>query len=261
MTPISERFQKDINKNYKPIESAAEEMEYIKRAKSGDKRAADTLVFSQLKTVLAIAGYYKNSKFDMDDLMTIGTMGIYTAIEKFEFDRKCRFITYATPWIKAEIAAAVHDNDTIRLPANVIQQIKKQEKAILSGELQESDAEILKYVVKSFGEPSFAENASDHTMEDTLGIRDEDLSQVENMVGVDKILITIDDIYAEKGEDGEIIEPSRERVIYEMLFGINGNDEHTLDEVGQKFGLTRERIRQIKEKVSRDIQKRLKITV
>jgi RNA polymerase sigma factor (sigma-70 family) len=250
MIPISKRYQDDINKHYKPITDVAMEKEYIRLAKAKSKSAADVLVYSQLKTVLSIARQYKNSLLEMDDLMTIGIVGIYKAIEKFEFEKETRFITYASSWIKAEISAEVHNNDLIRHPANVLIDIRKQEKAIRNGEIKESDVEILKYVVRSFGEPTTFQ--SKNTIQDYLGSIDEDLSKVDNMIGVDKILLTIDDLYGEK---------SKERKIFELLFGLNGEDIHTLDEVGKIIGLTKERIRQIKEKACDTIQKRLKIQI
>lgn len=249
MISISTGYQNDINKHYKPITDVKAEMELIRLAKANSKAAADALVCSQLKTILTIARQYRNSLLEMDDLMTVGVMGIYRAIEKFEFEKETRFITYASNWIKAEIAAEVHNDELIRHPANVLVEIRKQEKAIRNGEIQESDAEILKYVVRSFGEPTNSQNEND-TIQDHLGIVDEDLSKVNNMVGVDKVLSTIDDLYGKE---------SKERQIFELLFGLNGEDSHTLDEVGKIVNLTRERVRQIKEKACEAIQKRLKV--
>jgi len=251
MITISQKYQNDINKHYKPITDSLEEKEYIRLAKLKNKVAADALVCSQLKTILTIARQYKNTSLAMDDLMAIGVLGIYKAIEKFEFEKETRFITYASNWIKATISAEVHENDMIHHPANVLIEIRKQEKAIRNGELQESDAEILKYVMKSFGEPTNSQNEN-NTIQDKLGILDEDLSKVDSMVGVDKVLLTIDVLFGKE---------SKERKIFELMFGLNGEDRHTLDEVGKILNLTRERVRQIKEKACEAVQKRLKIQV
>lgn len=251
MNFISTGYQNDINKHYKPITDVKAEMELIRLAKANSKAATEALVCSQLKTVLTIARQYKNSLLELDDLMSAGILGIYKAIEKFEFEKETRFITYASNWIKAEIASEVHNDELIRHPANVLVEIRKQEKAIRKGEIKESDVEILKYVVRSFGEPTNSQNDK-NTIQDHLGILDEDLIKVDNMVGVDKILLVIDDLYGEA---------SQERRIFELMFGLNGEDIHTLDEVGKIVGLTRERIRQIKEKTCEAIQKRLKIQI
>lgn len=251
MITISQKYQNDINKHYKPITDSLKEKEYIRLAKLKNKAAMDILVCSQLKTILNIARMYKNSPLEMDDLMTVGVIGIYKAIEKFEFERETRFITYASNWIRAEITAEVHNNDLIKHPANVLIEIRKQEKAIRNGEIKESDVEILKYIMRSFGEP-INSNDTSHTIQDYIGIDDEGLSKVDSMFGVDKILLIIDDLYGKN---------SKERTIFELLFGLNGEDTHTLDEVGNTLDLTKERIRQIKEKVCEAVQKRLKIQI
>lgn len=226
------------------------------RIRNGDNKAVDELVSSNLKFVISVAKDYQNQGLDLQDLINEGNYGLIKAAHKFNHDRGFRFISYAVWWIKQSIIQSLNDNArVVRLPTNVINKINKLNK------------EISKFENKNEREPIYQEMLSDGTLMDKIMLfpKATSLNQVINEDGDELIeLIQIED----EEEDLEIkddikneliktllILNERERVIIQSYFGINLDEEEmTLEKIGEKYDLSKERIRQIKEKAIRKLR-------
>jgi RNA polymerase primary sigma factor len=226
------------------------------RIRNGDNKAVDELVSSNLKFVISVAKDYQNQGLDLQDLINEGNYGLIKAAHKFNHDRGFRFISYAVWWIKQSIIQSLNDNArVVRLPTNVINKINKLNK------------EISKFENKNEREPIYQEMLSDGTLMDKIMLfpKATSLNQVINEDGDELIeLIQIED----EEDDSEIkddiknelkktllILDERERVIIQSYFGINLDEEEmTLEKIGEKYDLSKERIRQIKEKAIRKLR-------
>ncbi len=243
--------------------SAENEVEMAKRIKRGDRQAFETLIKANLRFVVSVAKQYQNQGLSLPDLINEGNMGLIKAAERFDETRGFKFISYAVWWIRQSILQALAEQARIvRLPLNKIGSISKINKTftLLEQEFQreptnEEMAEIL--------------NTSTELIEDSLSISNTHMS-MDAPVGDDEsnnlydILLNNDspspDDELNTGSLRKEIERSlatlgeREADILRYYFGLNGFPPYRLEEFGDEFGLTRERVRQIKEKAIKKLK-------
>tara|TARA_Y100000588_G_scaffold358885_1_gene417442 strand:- start:740 stop:1540 length:801 start_codon:yes stop_codon:yes gene_type:complete len=243
--------------------TAAEEITLAKRIKKGDQDALERLTKANLRFVVSVAKQYQNQGLSMGDLINEGNLGLIKAAKRFDETKGFKFISYAVWWIRQAILQALAEQSRIvRLPLNRVGALHKIGKAS-SGLEQE------------FGrEPSPSEIAdqldmSDYEVMDTLKISSRHLSlDAPFNEGEDNSLLDVleDDLQPPPDESliddslGREIEKAlatltpREAEVISLYFGINREQPLTLEEIGERFGLTRERVRQIKEKAIRRLR-------
>ena len=211
-------FLRDISQ--RPLLTAVEEIELAKRIERGDQRAKDRMIESNLRLVVSNAKRYRGMGLPFLDLIQEGILGLIRAVEKFDWRRGFKFSTYATWWIRQAMQRALqHQARTIRVPVHVAQEPISLETPI--GEEEDSHL------------GDFIEDRS--IMNPAESVTFSNLREI-----TDEVLATLT--------------PREEKVI-KMRFGLgNTGSEHTLEEVGQHFAVTRERIRQIEAKALRKLR-------
>ena len=243
--------------------SVEEEVELAQRIKQGDRRALERLTRANLRFVVSVAKQYQNQGLSLPDLINEGNVGLIKAAEKFDETRGFKFISYAVWWIRQSILQAIAEQSRIvRLPlnqvgsANKINQLlnefeQKYERKPSVGEISEK----LDMPEEKVDEAMSA-HSSRHVSVDAPFAEGEDNSLLDVLVNDDSP--TADQSLVEESLKAEVANAlkvlnDRERRIIEAFFGI-GQPEMTLDEIGSKYGLTRERVRQIKEKAIRRLR-------
>ena len=239
--------------------SGTQQTELAIKAKSGDQKALDELVKSNLRFVLSIAKEYSWSGIPIEELASEGNIGLIKAVKKFDETRGFKFISYAVWWIRQSIMQSIYENGhTVRLPINKINNIGKINKA--SQKLfqvldREPTVEEISQIV-DFGEDeiktslkAFSSVASNISLEDK--VRDESETEIGQMIAGE----TMDDIDVRTNVSSLNDElnwamedlTDRENKILNMYFGLNGYNEMSLKEIGKELDLTNERVRQVKE--------------
>lgn len=242
--------------------SVDEEVELSRRIREGDERALDKLVRANLRFVVSVAKQYQNQGIPLPDLIDEGNIGLIKAARKFDETRGFKFISYAVWWIRQSILQAIADQSRIvRLPLNQVGSLNKINKLVSQFEQDnqrrpspEELAELLDLPPEKVGETLLSSgrhisvdapfaDGEDNTMLDTMAADDtpdtDDALILESLRHeIDRVLTHLD---------------NREREIVRMSFGI-GCSEMSLDEIAAKFDLTRERVRQIREKAIRRLK-------
>lgn len=249
-----------------PLLNAEQEKELGRRIKDeGDEDARQTMINSNLRLVVKVAKQYKNGNHNIsfEDLISEGTLGLMTAVEKYDYTRGFRFSTCAVPWIKQAITKCIADKSrAIRIPAHIIQQFNKYSKALeeLTQQLDHnpSDAEIAKYMGVEEEDVYNLNVWKQNAASLSTPIGDEDGTTLEDLCA-DKYDESPED-YVQKGENSDFVQkllsdlPERTKQIFKLRFGLGDeNDpeeyrtEHTLEEIGDLLEpkITRERVRQI----------------
>lgn len=268
---ITNRDRDSINLYLKDIShikllTAEEEKDLAHKAKAGDKRARDRLIAANTRFVVTVAKQYQGQGLDLEDLIAEGNIGLIKAANKFDPDKGFKFISYAVWWIRQSILQALSDKSrTIRLPLNQVTLLNKVRRTIAE------------FAGKNERDPSLKE------LEELTGIQADKINAILNMSSK---LISVDSPFKDEEEgtyidvipnqnsptaDAELMKESKESDIVKalsslgprshdiirMYFGL-GTREMTLTEIGEKFGITSERVRQLKEKALDSIKLNVK---
>lgn len=237
------------------------EVELAKRIQEGDQSAIDELVFANLKFVISIAKEYQGQGLSLSDLINEGNYGLIKAANRFDHTRGFRFISYAVWWIKQSIIQSLNDNARIiRLPSNVINKL-----SILRKEIEKFKFENEREPV--FGDFMFEEGDLDDlidldvpnckSLNDVINEDGSELYEVIESPDTVKIdnFYEVDEIVKSELDKALSTLTDRERAIIEYYYGLDSNYESmTLEAIGEKFNLTKERIRQIKERAIRKLR-------
>lgn len=255
-----DKYLQEIGKE--ELISVSEEVELAQRIKKGDQKALDKLVRANLRFVVSVAKQYQNQGLPLPDLINEGNLGLIRAAQKFDETRGFKFISYAVWWIRQSILQALAEQSRIvRLPLNQV------------GSLNKITKEVTKFEQEHERKPSPEELAARldipvDKIADSLKVSGRSISVDAPFVeGEDNSLLDVipndDSPMADRTLNQESLSKEidralkqlydREREILKMFFGI-GCQEMTLEEIGAKFDLTRERVRQIKEKAIRRLK-------
>ncbi len=256
-----------------PLINGAQEKELAKRIQTGDLEAKNLLARSNLRLVVSIAKKYVGRSPDLTllDLIQEGNLGLFKAVDKFDWTKGYKFSTYATWWIRQAITRALADQSrTIRVPVHMVETIAKYKQIVrrLSQDLgrdplpEEIATEMNMDVDKIYQIEKIDQNTV--SLESPVGDDSDDgKSVLGDFVADDKILSPEEDssrrIIADQVRDILDGLPPKERKILEMRHGLVDGVTHTLEEVGKEFGVTRERIRQIEAKAHEKMRQHKKI--
>ena len=243
--------------------TAEEEVELAQRIRQGDKIALEKLTKANLRFVVSVSKQYQNQGLSLPDLINEGNLGLIKAAQRFDETRGFKFISYAVWWIRQSILQALAEQSRIvRLPLNKIGSINKINKtyAKLEQEFErepnvEEIAEALDITEAEVKESM--KNAGRHVSMDAPLVQDED-NNMYDVLKSDEVITPETELLYEslrKEIDRAIstLTP-READVVRLYFGLNGSHPMTLEEIGEKFDLTRERVRQIKEKAIRRLK-------
>ena len=255
-----EKYLQEISKE--AMISAEEEVELAQRIKKGDPKALERLTKANLRFVVSVAKQYQNQGLSLPDLINEGNLGLLKAAERFDETRGFKFISYAVWWIRQSILQAISEQSRIvRLPLNQVGSVNKINREINRFEQlyerRPSVDEIAEKVDLPQEKIDEAMAINGHQISvDAPFIEGEDNSLLDVMANSDAPLA--DNQLVEESLKSEIQNAlsalnERERNVLEASYGIN-QPELTLEEIGTKFGLTRERVRQIKEKAIRKLR-------
>lgn len=249
-----EDYLNDISKQ--PLLTAEEEVKLAQRIRNDDREALERLVCANLRFVVSVAKQYQNQGLTLPDLINEGNIGLIKAAEKFDETRGFKFISYAVWWIRQSILQALAEQSRmVRLPLNQVSAVSRINKLIMKfeqeherkpsayelSELIDETPEKIRDSLRANGRPMSINAPLGEGDDSTLleVISDESTPQADRgmidislATEIERMLDTLDE---------------REKTIVEMCFGIN-NREITLEEISEKFGLSRERVRQIREK-------------
>jgi len=243
--------------------SGAEEIELARKIRKGNQRARDTLVNANLRFVVSVAREYQNHGVPLADLISAGNVGLMTAAERFDGTRGFKFISYAVWWIRQAIHQSLaQDSRVVRLPVNridLLHNISKVSRELRQSTETEPEPDV---IAKQLG-------VSEEMVKDTL-MRARDVWSLDASFKEDddhSLLHVLPD-NTQSAPDTDVVEESvrdqvemvleslddRESEVLRLYFGLGDDEPMTLEEIGVRFNLTRERVRQIKEKALRRLR-------
>ena len=239
-----------------------QEVELAQRIRKGDKRALERLTKANLRFVVSVAKQYQNQGLSLPDLINEGNVGLIKAAEKFDETRGFKFISYAVWWIRQSILQAIAEQSRlVRLPLHQVGSVNKITRELNKFEQEHerkpSVDEIAERVDLPEDKIADAMKANSRHVSMDAPIADgEDSSMIDFLSGdssnTDREL-AIESLKAEVSRILKLLTDKEQKVL-RAFFGIDGSPEMTLDEIGEKYNLTRERVRQIKEKALRRLR-------
>ena len=255
-----DKYLQEIGKE--DLITVEEEVELAQRIRKGDQKALEKLTRANLRYVVSVAKQYQNQGLSLPDLINEGNLGLIKAAEKFDETRGFKFISYAVWWIRQSILQALAEQSRIvRLPLNQVGSLNKINKAFSRFEQENERRPSPEELADSLDLP--AEKVADtlrvsgrHISVDAPFVEGEDNSLLDVLVNDDSPIADrtlINESLSTEVERALSTLTERERDIIKLFFG-NNTQEMTLEEIGEKFGLTRERVRQIKEKAIRRLR-------
>ncbi len=258
-----EKYLQDVSKE--EMITAEEEVELAIKIQTGDERALNRLVRANLRFVISVAKQYQNTGLTLEDLINEGNLGLIEAAKRYDHTKGFKFISYAVWWIRQSILKAAADNSrTIRLPHNRLGEIQKISKA--SNEFEQK-------------------NERTPTADELSDLTEMDVAKVEMSLKMSKKQVSIDAPMSNDDDNNSLVsvlensdtpDPTdsllqeslsqdlertlsylkgMEAEVIRLFYGLGGTSEMTLEEIGNTFGLTRERIRQIKERGLRRLRR------
>jgi len=259
-----QKYLKEIGRY--PLLTLEEERELSQRLEKGDKAAQKKLIQSNLRLVVSIAKKYlgRTPHLTLLDLIQEGNIGLFKAVEKYDWRKGFRFSTYATWWIRQSITRAIADQSrTVRLPVHIVERLSKYNQA-------------KKRLLQELGREPLAEEIAIEMHEDVKKVKNLErvamgTVSLEQPIGDDDKEGTLEEFIEDKKTASPAEETSlsilkdqikkilndltpREQQILKMRFGIDGEIPHTLEEVGKEFNVTRERVRQIQQRAIEKIK-------
>ena len=259
-----EKYLQEIGKE--ELLTTDEEVELAQLIRKGDRHALDKLTKANLRFVVSVAKQYQNQGLSLPDLINEGNLGLIKAAEKFDETRGFKFISYAVWWIRQSILQAIAEQSRIvRVPLNQVGSVNKINKILTKFE-QENErrpsvdeiSEQIDLPEDKVGEALMANTR--HVSVDAPFVDGEDNSLLDVLVNDDAPMadrqLVVESLRAEIAAVLKTLN-ERERSVVSAFYGI-GQPEMTLEEIGNKYGLTRERVRQIKEKAIRHLRNNTK---
>ena len=259
-----EKYLQEIGKE--ELLSADEEVELAQRIRKGDRKALDRLTKCNLRFVVSVAKQYQNQGLSLPDLINEGNMGLIKAAERFDETRGFKFISYAVWWIRQSILQALAEQSRIvRLPLNQVGSANKINRVLNKFEQENERRPSVDEISERIDMPEDKIDEAllvngHHVSVDAPFSEGDDGSLLDVLVNEDAPLVDagllMESLRAEIAHALKMLN-ERERNVIKAFYGI-GEPELTLDEIGAKFGLTRERVRQIKEKAIRRLRSNTK---
>ena len=242
-----------------PLITAKQEYDLFDKIANGDESSFNKVIKSNLRFVISVAKQYQNQGLTLEDLISEGNVGLIKAAKKFDNKKGFKFISYAVWWIRQSIIQSISENSrTIRLPNNHLNAMSKINKtsALLEQELErEPTLDELEKVLEDLDikvKDSFALNFNNKTISLDMPINEGEESSLYEVIE-NKVIESPDEKFIKESLYTDIekvlksMRDNRQRIIICMYYGLIGYQQMTLEEIGDYCGLTRERVRQIKE--------------
>jgi RNA polymerase primary sigma factor len=235
-----------------PLLTAAQEVSLAKQIEAGDLRCKQRMIQSNLRLVVSIAKNYRNQGLPFLDLIQEGTLGLIRAVEKFDWRRGYKFSTYATWWIRQAVARALADKArTIRMPVHIVERMHKMNRAERNLWTQLGREPTLEEVASEANLPldqAKEVRAAPRAMSLDAPVGEEDDAVVGDFVSADGPLpdeLVEDSLRSQTLADALRSLPERHRSVIILRYGLDDADPRTLEDIGRRLGITRERVRQI----------------
>ncbi len=249
-----------------PLITPEKEIELAARIKKGDKEARDLMIKSNLRLVVKIAHDYSNFGLPLIDLISEGNIGLIKAVERFDPAKGGKLSTYAAWWIKQSIKRALaNQSKTIRLPVHLVDKISKMRRVAM--QLQEelgrepTDEEIAEAIQIPVNKVAHLKSVSVRPTSLDAPVGDDDTTQFGDLVGDENAPTPFENLRDKtlQADINKMIDEldEREARIIKLRFGLEGNTPKTLEEVGEIFGITRERVRQLQNMALSQMRKNM----
>jgi RNA polymerase primary sigma factor len=258
-----DKYLNDIGKI--PLVSIDEEADLARRIRMGDESALEKLTEANLRFVVSVAKQYQNQGLTLSDLINEGNVGLMKAAKRFDETKGFKFISYAVWWIRQSILQSIVEHSRlVRMPLNKMGSYNKVNEAYI-GFIQEFEREPTNEELGELLEMTPREvsnmlhsNTRHVSVDANIGGEDSDATMLDLMVVAGETMpdqVLLDESLCEEVKQGLSILSEREKEVISAYYGLNQSNAWTLEEIGDYYGLTRERVRQIKERAIRRLRK------